>query len=60
MRLDVTLCFVVIYATMIAERNKKNSILKERIKRLAIHQILVEGMPVSEAANFSKGKMLGG
>lgn len=25
-------------------------------KRLAMHQILMEGMPVSEAANFSKGK----
>ncbi len=53
---DVALYFVVIYASMIAERNKKNAILKERIKRLAMHQILVEEMSVPEAANFSKGK----
>ena len=56
---DVFLYFVVIYAGMIAERNKRNTILKHRIKRLAMHQILVDGMSVSEAANFSKRKRAG-
>lgn len=52
---NVALNFVVIYAAMIAERNKKNAILRERIKRLGMHQVLLENMPVSEAANFSRG-----
>ena len=52
---DVALNFVVIYAGMIAEKNKKNAILKERIKRLGMHQVLMENMPVDEAANFSRG-----
>ena len=41
---------------MIAERNKDFAVLKERIKRLGMHQILIDHMSVSEAANFSKGK----
>lgn len=45
----------VIYGGMIAEENKEGAILKRRIKRLGMHQILMEGMPPREAANFSKG-----
>lgn len=52
---DVALNLVVIYAGMIAEKNKRNAILKERIKRLGMHQVLIENMPISEAANFSRG-----
>ncbi len=48
--------FTVIYAGMVAEENKKNAILKKRIKRLGMHQVLILGMSPSEAASFSKGK----
>ena len=44
----------VIYAGMIAEENKENAILKKRIKRLGMHQVLVDGMEPKLAANFSK------
>ena len=53
---EVAINFIVIYAGMIAERNKDGAILKERIKRLGMHQVLIEKMPVHEAANWSKGK----
>jgi hypothetical protein len=52
---DVALNLVVIYAGMIAERNKRNTVLKERIKRLGMYQVLIENMPVAEAATFSRG-----
>ena len=54
--ISVAINFIVIYASMIAERNKEFAILKERIKRLGMHQILIEGMSVYDAANYSKGK----
>ena len=45
----------VIYGGMIAEENKENAILKKRIKRLGMHQVLMEDMEPAQAANFSKG-----
>jgi hypothetical protein len=48
--------FTVIYAGMIAEENKVNAILKKRIKRLGMHQLLLENFTAEEAANFSKNK----
>ena len=48
--------FTVIYAGMIAEENKENAILKKRIKRLGMHQVLLLNMPAKKAAMFSKGK----
>jgi len=48
--------FSVIYAGMIAEENKANTILKKRVKRLGMHQVLILGMPATEAARFSYGK----
>lgn len=53
---EVAINFIVIYAGMIAERNKKHAVLKERIKRLGMHQILILNMNPSIAVNFSKGK----
>jgi hypothetical protein len=41
---------------MIAEENKENAILGKRIKRLGMHQVLIENMKPEEAAVFSKGK----
>jgi hypothetical protein len=46
----------VIYAGMIAEENKENALLKKRIKRLGMHQVLVLQISPLDAANYSKGK----
>lgn len=46
----------VIYAGMVAEENKDKAILKKRIKRLGMHQILIEGETPHFAAHFSRGK----
>lgn len=48
--------FSVLYLGMVAEENKLNAVLKKRIKRLGIHQILFESFTSYQAANFSKGK----
>ena len=48
--------FSVIYGGMIAEENKANVILKKRIKRLGMHQVLIEGHEPAVAAKFSFGK----
>ena len=53
---DVAINFTVVYAGMVAERNKRYTLLKERIKRLGMHQILVLKHSSGYAANFSKGK----
>ena len=41
---------------MIAERNKRYAVLRERIKRLGMYQILILKYTSGDAANFSKGK----
>lgn len=53
--LEMEILFNVLYAGMIAEENKKNAILKKRVKRLGMHQVLIDGMEPEEAARFSKG-----
>ncbi len=53
---ELEIWFTVVYAGMVAEENKANAKLKKRIKRLAMHQILVEGIEPEVAASFSKGK----
>ncbi len=53
---EFELCFNILYAGMIAEENKENAILKKRIKRLGIHQVLIDGVLPQQAAVFSKGK----
>ena len=50
------LWYIVIYLGMVAEENKKNAILKKRIKRLGMYQILFDGLSASQAAFFSKGR----
>ncbi|MFH0919200.1 MAG: hypothetical protein V1913_02470 [Fibrobacterota bacterium] len=52
----VDLWFTVLYAGMVAEENKKSAVLKKRIKRLGVHQLLAEGMAPDKAAAFSRGK----
>lgn len=46
----------VVYAGMVAEENKMNAILKKRIKRLGVTQVLMEDISPAIAAEFSKGK----
>ena len=53
---DVAINLTVLYAGMVAERNKSFTVLKERIKRLGMYQILVLNHSSENAANFSKGK----
>jgi hypothetical protein len=48
--------FTILYAGMVAEENKDRAILKKRIKRLGMYQILIEKRQPEEAANFSKAK----
>jgi hypothetical protein len=53
---EVDIWLTVIYAGMIAEENKQFAVLKKRVKRLGMHQVLLENMAPAVAANFSKGK----
>ncbi len=48
--------FTVIYAGMISEENKENAILKKRVKRLGMYQVLILKMPAHVAAKYSIGK----
>ena len=52
---SIDIILSVLYMAMIAEENKKNTRLGKRIKRLGIHELLVEGKSVSDAANFMRG-----
>lgn len=53
---EIEIWFTVIYGGMVAEENKANAILKKRIKRLGMQQVLLEGLAPELAAGFSKGK----
>lgn len=53
---EMDIWFTIIYAGMVAEENKANAILKKRVKRLGMQQVLLEGRTAEYAANFSKGK----
>lgn len=53
---EIDVWFTVIYGGMVAEENKEFAVLKKRIKRLGMHQILIENKEAEFAANFSKGK----
>lgn len=52
---EVDIWFSVIYAGMVAEENKQFAVLKKRVKRLGLHQVLVEGLDPGKAAVYSKG-----
>ena len=47
--------YVILYLGMVAEEKKANTRLGKRIKRLGVHQVLVEGIDPKDAANFSRG-----
>lgn len=46
----------ILYAGMVAEENKAQAKLKKRIKRLGVHQVVIEGLPPEVAADFSRGR----
>lgn len=52
---SVELIYAILYAGMIAEENKENTMLGKRIKRLGMHQTLVDKIAPMLAANFSRG-----
>lgn len=54
--LKTEIVLTILYATMIAEENKLFAKLKKRIKRLGVHQVLIENMKPEEAAKCSYGK----
>lgn len=47
--------FTILYLGMVAEENKANTKLGKRIKRLGVHQVLIEKVDYEIAANFSRG-----
>lgn len=55
-KLDFYVWYSVIYLGMVAEERKEHAVLKKRIKRLGMYQILFERMSAEEAATFSTGK----
>jgi hypothetical protein len=54
--LEMDKLFTILYAGMVAEENKANAILRKRVKRLGMHQVLVDDFEPEVAANFSRGK----
>lgn len=53
--LELNIVFSTIYAAMIAEEKKAYSRLGKRIKRLAVHKLLIEDCSVYDSANFMRG-----
>jgi len=51
----VTRLFTILYMAMIAEEKRTNTRLGKRIKRLGVHELLVGGRSVGDAANFMRG-----
>lgn len=54
--IEFNMWFIVIYLGMVAEEKKQNAVLKKKIKRLGVHQILFEEFSAFDAANYSKAK----
>jgi hypothetical protein len=47
--------FTILYMAMIAEEKRANTRLGKRIKRLGVHELLVGGRTIDDAANFMRG-----
>lgn len=45
----------ILYMAMIAEEKRANTRLGKRIKRLGVHELLVGGRSIGDAANFMRG-----
>ena len=52
LRLEILL--TTVYAGMLAEENKRHAVLKKRVKRLGMHQVLMEDITPEVAATFSR------
>ncbi|MFB3852854.1 MAG: hypothetical protein ACE148_03405 [Vicinamibacterales bacterium] len=52
--LEVEVLFSVLYVAMVAEERRAFTKLGKRVKRLGVHQLLIEGFEVNAAANFSR------
>ena len=55
--LEMQAIFTTLYYGMIAEENKENTKLGKRIKRLGVHELLVYGDSVKEAAHSMRGQI---
>jgi hypothetical protein len=55
-QIEIEYIYIFLYAGMIAEENKVKAILKKFIKRLGVHQVLIEKHDAVRAANYSKGR----
>lgn len=53
---EAQVIFTILYMGMIAEENKVGALLKKRIKRLGVYQILIEDLSAKEAAHYSRGR----
>lgn len=53
--LEADVLFSILYAAMVAEERKAGTKLGKRVKRLGVHQVLVEGMAPEVASDFSRG-----
>jgi hypothetical protein len=54
---DLQIGYSILYGGMVAEENKEGAVLGKRMKRLGMHQLLVDGMTPEECATFSRGQI---
>lgn len=57
--IDIEILFSILYMGMLAEENKKKTVLGKRIKRLGLHTLLIEDESVEDSANFMRGMKCG-
>ena len=53
---DTILWWLIFYMTMLAECKKENSILKKRIKKLGVYNILFDEYSIDYIIKYMKGK----
>lgn len=54
-QLNIEKLFTILYMTMVAEENYKNTKLGRKIKRLAVYETLINNNDVYYSANFMRG-----
>ena len=53
--LKMDIIFSIFYLAMVSEQKKKNAILGKRIKRLGVHRMLIDNVPISYATTYMIG-----
>ena len=53
---DTVMWWIVFYMTMIAEQKKENAILKKRIKRLGVYNILFDNYNIEYVISYMRNK----